>query len=64
LQVFETDSLWWSPLGRLDSLHYANSQGNSNRVSFGYDAWGRQIRRTLNAFPPTRYLYDGDAAIF
>jgi RHS repeat-associated protein len=49
-----TQRLYWSSLGRLDSVW--TSVGT---VSFGYDPAGRRVRKTLGS-TTTRYVYSGD----
>ena len=50
-----TQRLYWSSLGRLDSV-WTSGVGT---VSFGYDALGRRVRKTLGS-TATRYIYSGD----
>ena len=57
-----TDSLYWSVLGRLDSVRTHDSLGNLTWVRFGYDGWGRRIRKST-ASGTSRYLWDGDALL-
>ncbi len=59
-RVLRRDSLFWSALGRLDSVHTRDSLGALTRVGFGYDALGRRIRKSTPS-GTSRYLWDGDA---
>jgi len=61
-QVLRRDSLFWNAVGRLDSLHTRDSVGGLTRVGFGYDGWGRRIRKST-ASATSRYLWDGDALV-
>jgi RHS repeat-associated protein len=61
-QVLRRDSLFWSALGRLDSVHTRDSQGTLTRVGFGYDGWGRRVRKTASGIT-TRFLWDGGALL-
>ena len=62
-KVVQTDSLFWSALGYLDSLHLADSTGTQvNRSAFGYDGWGRRVRlvgAAGSSFSTSRFLWDG-----
>ena len=49
-----TDSLFWNSENQLDSVRTPNGT-----VSFGYDGYGRRVRKTLNG-ASTRYFYDED----
>jgi len=62
-KALRTDSLFWSALGRLDSVRTSDSTGTLiGRVGFGYDGLGRRVRKsTTNA--TSRYLWDGDALL-
>lgn len=52
-RVVRTDSLFWSATGQLDSLHNADSLGNPRlRISWGYDAFGRQVRQSVRGLSP------------
>ena len=48
------DTLIWSAVGQLTSV-----TANGTTVSFGYDGFGRRVRKTVGA-TATRYLHDGD----
>ena len=62
-QVLRTDSLFWSALGRLDSVRtHVSSDTVTRRVGFGYDGWGRRVRKS-SANGTSRYLWDGDALL-
>lgn len=62
-RVLRTDSLFWSALGRLDSLRTRDSTGTlTGRVGFGYDAWGRRVRKST-ANGTNRYLWEGDTLL-
>lgn len=62
-KVLRTDSLFWSALGRLDSVRTRDSVGVLiGRVSFGYDGAGRRVRKSTTS-GTTRYLWDGDALV-
>ncbi len=61
-QVQRQDSLFWGATGRLDSVHTWDSQGHLTRVGFGYDGWGRRVRKTVGTVT-TRFLWDGDALL-
>jgi RHS repeat-associated protein len=64
---FATDSLFWSALGRLDSLHFADSVGGgTTRVNYGYDGWGRLVRTDFPDYANSTEndLFDGDERIF
>jgi len=50
-----TQRLYWSSLGSLDSV-WTTGVGT---VSFGYDALGRRVRKTLGSIT-TGYIYSGD----
>jgi RHS repeat-associated protein len=45
--------LYWNPLGQLDSV-----RTNGSLVTFGYDAFGRRVRKTAGG-TTTRFIYDG-----
>ena len=67
-KVLRIDSLFWSSLGRLDSVRtYSLDTLNgldtlTSRVGFGYDGWGRRVRKsTANA--TSRYVWDGDSLL-
>ncbi len=53
--------LWWSSLGELDSVRTLRA-GVPSTVRFGYDGWGRRVRKTTAA-GTTRYVYDGDHVV-
>jgi RHS repeat-associated protein len=55
-----TDSLFWGALGRVDSAHTRDSLGALTRVGFGYDGWGRRIRKSTVG-GTSRYVWDGHA---
>jgi RHS repeat-associated protein len=60
-KVLRTDSLFWSALGRLDSVRTRDSVGVlTGRVGFGYDSWGQRVRKS-GAAGTSRYLWDDDA---
>ncbi|HYL55349.1 MAG TPA: RHS repeat-associated core domain-containing protein [Gemmatimonadales bacterium] len=62
-KVLRTDSLFWSALGRLDSVRTRDSTGTlSGRVGFGYDGWGRRVRKST-ANGTNRYLWDGQSLL-
>jgi len=61
-QVLRRDSLFWSALGRLDSVHTRDAQGALTQVGFGYDGWGRRVRKTVGTVT-TRFLWDADALL-
>jgi len=61
-QVARRDSLFWSAIGRLDSVHTRDSLGNLTRIGFGYDGWGRRVRKSTPT-GTSRYLWDGDALV-
>jgi RHS repeat-associated protein len=62
-RVLRRDSLYWSTLGRLDSVRTRDSTGVlTGRVIFGYDAWGRRVRKS-SAVATTRYLWEGDDVV-
>jgi RHS repeat-associated protein len=62
-KVLRRDSLFWSALGRLDSVRTRDSLGTlTGRVGFGYDGWGRRVRKST-ANGTSRYLWDGDALL-
>ncbi len=61
-QVWRRDSLFWSAVGGLDSVHVRDSQGALTRIGFGYDGWGRRVRKTVGTLT-TRHLWDGDALL-
>ena len=46
--------LYWNSLGQLDSV-----KTNSAVVSFGYDGFGRRVRKTVGTETPLRYIDDG-----
>ncbi len=52
------DSLFWSPVGLLDSVHTRDSLNVLTRVGFGYDGLGRRIRKSTPS-DTSRYLWDG-----
>src|SRR6185437_1164413 len=54
--VVRTDSLFWSALGLLDSARTRDSVNTLTRVGFGYDAFGRRIRKSIAA-NTSRYLW-------
>jgi RHS repeat-associated protein len=62
-KVLRRDSLFWSALGRLDSMRIRDSAGTlTSRVVFGYDAWGRRVRKsTVNS--TNRFFWEGDALL-
>jgi YD repeat-containing protein len=47
--------LFWNSLGQLDSV-WTNGIGT---LRYGYDGWGRRVRRTDQYGGVMRYLYDG-----
>jgi len=61
--TIQTDSLFWSAGGSLDSLKRADSVGARRFiVTFGYDAGGRRVRYSWTGAGPTntqRFLWDG-----
>jgi RHS repeat-associated protein len=60
-KVLRRDSLFWSALGRLDSVRTRDSIGTlTGRVGFGYDAWGRRVRKST-ASGTSRYLWDDES---
>jgi len=62
-KVVRTDSLFWGALGRLDSVRTRDSSGTlTGRVGFGYDGWGRRVRKST-ANGTSRYLWDGDSLL-
>ena len=62
-KVLQRDSLFWSALGRLDSIRTRDSLGTlTMRVGFGYDAWGRRARKST-ASGMSRYLWEGDTHV-
>ena len=61
-QVLRRDSLFWSAIGRLDSVHTRDSLGALTRVGFGYDGWGHRVRKST-ASGTSRYLWDRDALV-
>lgn len=62
-KVLRRDSLFWSALGLLDSMRTRDSAGTlTSRVVFGYDAWGRRVRKsTVNS--TNRFFWEGDALL-
>ena len=62
-RVLRTDSLFWSAMGSLDSVRTRDSTGSlTGRVSFGYDGWGRRVRKST-ATGTSRYLWEGDSLL-
>jgi RHS repeat-associated protein len=62
-KILRTDSLFWSALGRLDSVRTRDSSNTlTGRVGFGYDGWGRRVRKSTANFTG-RYLWDGHALL-
>jgi len=49
--------LYWNSLGQLDSVKTMKS--DTTLVSFGYDGFGRRVRKTVGTATPLRYIYDG-----
>jgi len=66
LLTLEIDSLFWSALGLLDSVHIADSAGTAKQLVYRYDGWGRRVRSSFHMFGQStfRYLWDGDNLIF
>jgi RHS repeat-associated protein len=63
-KAIRTDSLFWSAVGQLDSLHRADSTGTQTlRVIWGYDGMGREIRQSV-AGETIRFLWDGSNRVF
>jgi len=60
--VLRRDSLFWSALGRLDSVRTRDSVGALTKVAFGYDGLGRRVRKS-SASGTSRFLWDGDALL-
>ena len=50
--------LSWNSLGQLTSVTF-----NGSTTSFGYDGFGRRVRKSTNPSATVRYLYDGDNLI-
>jgi RHS repeat-associated protein len=59
LGVQRVRNLYWNPLGQLDSVKTTFGGVPEPKVSFGYDAFGRRVRKTVGS-TTTRYVYDGD----
>jgi RHS repeat-associated protein len=59
LGVQRVRNLYWNPLGQLDSVKTTFGGVPQPKVSFGYDAFGRRVRKTVGS-TTTRYVYDGD----
>ncbi len=57
--VLRRDSLFWSVLGALDSVHTRDSLNVLTSTGFGYDALGRRIRKSTAA-GTRRYVWDGN----
>jgi len=58
--VLRCDSLFWNAMSMLDSLRTRDSLGTLTRVSFGYDGFGRRVRKST-VTGTARYLWDGNA---
>jgi RHS repeat-associated protein len=52
-------NLYWNPFGQLDSVQTTVGYFPPSKVSFGYDAFGRRVRKSVGS-TTTRYVYDGD----
>ncbi len=64
-KLLRTDSLFWSALGRLDSVRTRDSSTGTlivSKVGFGYDGWGRRIRKSSGS-STSRYLWDGEVLL-
>jgi RHS repeat-associated protein len=61
-QVLRRDSLFWSVLGLLDSVRTDSSGIPISHVGFGYDGWGRRVRKS-NASGTNRYLWNGNSLL-
>ncbi|VBR78011.1 YD repeat-containing protein [Burkholderia pseudomallei] len=54
-----TNTYMWNARNQLTQI----SQGSNVILSFGYDALGRRISKTVRGGPVTQFLYDGDNAV-
>jgi RHS repeat-associated protein len=61
-QVARRDSLFWSAIGLLDSVHTRDSLGVLTRHGYGYDGWGRRVRKTVGTVT-ARSLWDGGSLL-